>query len=93
MHRQRAIDGGDDRMEWEPAPGHWDLTVKHYWQACHIKVVEIAVATCRIPLSRTKFPFDEGEHNIIGFMEGTWPSTGTRQQPTYVAIDKGCSVM
>jgi hypothetical protein len=79
MCHQRAIDDGDDHMEWEPAPGNWDLSVEHYWQARHIKVVEIAISTCGIPLSHTKFPFDEGEHNIIGLMQHTWPAAGTCQ--------------
>lgn len=93
MRRQRAIDAGDERHEWEPAPEVWDPAVEHYWQARHIKVVEIAVTSCGIPLSHTKFPFGEGEHSISRFMTDTWPANNPAGRPTYLGIDKGCKVM
>src|ERR1700685_60258 len=90
MYRQRAIDAGEEWMEWEPAPAAWDPLVQHYWQAQHIKVVEIAMTACGIPLSHTKFPFAEGEQSIVRFMNDTWPATSPENRPTYFAIDKGC---
>jgi hypothetical protein len=93
MRRQQAIDNGDEAMEWEPAPAAWDPSIEHYWQARHIKVVEIAVTACGIPLSHTKFPFGEGEHSIARFMNDTWPATHPEKRPTYLGIDKGCKVM
>ena len=93
MYRQRAIDAGEERMEWEPAPAAWDPLVQHYWQARHIKVVEIAVTACGIPLSHTKFPFSESVQSIVRFMNDTWPPTSPENRPTYLAIDKGCKVM
>ena len=71
----------------------WDSTVKHYWQARHIKVIEIAVAACGTPLSHTKFPFAEGTNDIARFMNDTWPANLPDKRPGYLAIDKGCQVM
>lgn len=93
MHRMQAIQAGDERMEWEPPAIPWDTTVQHYWQARHIKVVEIAVAACGVPLTHTKFPFDEGENNIADFMSASWPAGRPDRRPTYLVIDKGCKVM
>ena len=65
VRRQEAIATGEaERMEWKPIPEQWDSTVKHYWQAQHIKVVEIAVAACGMPISHTKFPFAKGTTDI-----------------------------
>ncbi|KZP05861.1 hypothetical protein FIBSPDRAFT_765317 [Athelia psychrophila] len=80
-------------MEWEPPAIAWDTTVEHYWQARHIKVVEISVAACGVPLTHTKFPFDEGENNIADFMSASWPADHPELRPTYLGIDKGCKVM
>ncbi|EJD40374.1 hypothetical protein AURDEDRAFT_70246 [Auricularia subglabra TFB-10046 SS5] len=78
-------------MDWEPPVDAWDAALQHYWRARHIKVIEIAVAPCGVPLSWTKFPFAESETNIIQFMDTTWPQPHMR--PTYLAIDKGCKVI
>lgn len=78
-------------MEWEPLPDDWDPTIKHYWQARYIKVIELAVATCGVPLKMTKFPFAEGERNVANFMNAAWPTL--EQRPTYLAIDIGCKVI
>lgn len=91
VRRQRAIEDGEERMEWEPAPQAWDSTIEHYWQARHIKVVELAVTACGVPLTHTKFPFSEGERNITRYMNDSWPQQVDR--PTYLGIDKGCKVM
>ncbi|KZT20056.1 hypothetical protein NEOLEDRAFT_1076509 [Neolentinus lepideus HHB14362 ss-1] len=80
-------------MEWEPAPVPWDLTIEHFWQVQHIKVIKIAVTACGIPLSHNKFPFAEGENNIADFMNCTWSHDGEAKWPTFLAIDKGCKVM
>ena len=80
--------GEAERMEWEPIPEQWDSTVKHYWQAQHIKVVEIAVAACRMPISHTKFPFAEGTNNIALFMNDTWPANNSKHRPNFLGIDK-----
>ncbi|KDQ58079.1 hypothetical protein JAAARDRAFT_129478, partial [Jaapia argillacea MUCL 33604] len=94
MRRMQAIQSGEQRMEWEPAPEPWDAAIHHYWQAKHVKVIEIAVTTCGVPISHTKFPFDEGENNIADFMGATWPAHNQHTtRPTYLAIDKGCKVM
>lgn len=53
-------------------------------------MVEMAVTTCGIPISFTKFPFAEGEQDIIEFMDQTWTIS---RRPTILAIDKACAVM
>jgi hypothetical protein len=94
VRRQEAIATGEaERMEWEPIPEQWDSTVKHYWQARHIKVVEIAVAACGMPISHTKFPFAEGTTDIARFMNDTWPANNPERRPNFLGIDKGCQVM
>ncbi|KZP21408.1 hypothetical protein FIBSPDRAFT_740505 [Athelia psychrophila] len=93
MCSQHAIDDGEECHDWEPAPEAWDSSIKHWWQARHIKVVKIAVTACRVPLSHTKFPFGEGEHSISRFMSDTWPADNPTGRPTYLGIDKGCKVM
>jgi hypothetical protein len=82
-----------ERQEWEPVPEQWDSTIKHFWQARHVKVVEIAVTACGIPVSHTKFPFSEGTNEIVRFMNDTWPSSHPESRPSFLAIDKGCQVM
>jgi hypothetical protein len=94
VRRQNAIVTGEaERMEWEPIPEQWDSTIKHYWQARHIKVVEIAVAACGMPISHTKFPFAEGTTDIARFMNDTWPADSPERRPNFLSIDKGCLVM
>lgn len=93
MRRLRAIADGEAPLEWEPAPQPWDSAIEHYWQARHVKVVEIAVTPCGVPISFTKFPFAEGENNIAEFMNATWPVDDPSKRPTYLVIDKGCKVM
>lgn len=75
IHREDAIEEGDKPMDWEPPPDHWDATIKHYWQACHVTVIEIIVAACGTPISHTIFPFAEGENDIICFMTDTYSDT------------------
>lgn len=86
-----AIGAGEEQLEWEPAPEDWDSSIKHYWQARHIKVVELAVTACGIPISHTKFAFAKGENNMVSFMDATWPTHQGR--PTYLGIDRGCKVI
>ena len=93
MRRMQAIQAGEERMDWEPAAVPWDTNIEHYWQARHIKVVEIAVAACGVPLTHTKFPHSEGENNIADFMNASWPAEQPERRPTYLTIDKGCKVM
>ena len=91
VRRRDAIAAGEaEPLAWEPAPVQWDSSIKHYWQARHVKVVEIAVAACGTPLSHTKFAFSEGTNDIARFMNDTWP---VAKRPGYLAIDKGCQVM
>ncbi|KIJ25002.1 hypothetical protein M422DRAFT_80518, partial [Sphaerobolus stellatus SS14] len=63
----------------------------HYWQARHIKTIEVAVGACGVPLAWTKFPLAEGEHEIIDFMNDVWPLP--HQRPGFVVIDKACQVL
>jgi hypothetical protein len=94
VRRRDAIAAGEvERQEWEPVPEQWDSTIKHFWQARHVKVVEIAVTACGIPVSHTKFPFSEGTNEIVRFMNDTWPSSHPERRPSFLAVDKGCQVM
>ena len=94
VRRHEAIVAGEaEELEWELAPVQWDPAVKHYWQAHHIKVVEIAIAVCGTPLSHTKFLFAKGTNDIVCFMNDTWPPNHPEQRPGYLAIDKGCQVI
>jgi hypothetical protein len=58
-----------------------------------VKVIEIAVTACGIPVLHTRFPFSEGINEIIQFMNDTWPSNHPEHQPSFLANDKGCQVM
>ncbi|KAF8583236.1 hypothetical protein K439DRAFT_1349111, partial [Ramaria rubella] len=79
--------------EWEHPIATWDSNIKHYWQARHVKVIEFSVTACGIPLTHTKFPVTEGEHEIAQFMTDVWPPDQPAKRPGYIVIDKACKVM
>ncbi|KIJ55992.1 hypothetical protein M422DRAFT_239169 [Sphaerobolus stellatus SS14] len=88
-----AILEGEEKEEWEQEPQHWNNEIKHLWQACSIKTLEIAVTAWGILIVFMYFSSAEGETDIILFMNDIWPSTEAELQSNYLSVDKACKIV